>query len=1279
MTQEPSGEIPCLDSEQIRALVLGEIAPERITQFEKHLASCGLCRERLEKESGDPSWMEKVRVSLIQPIGANEENNASPASTTPPDPVLSLLDSSTHPDALGKIKDYEILGVLGRGGMGTVLRAFDPGLNRFVALKILSPHLAANATARKRFLREARAAAAIAHENVIAIHGVSEFKGIPYLVMPLIRGDSLQKRMRENGSLELEEVLRIGLQTASGLAAAHSQGLIHRDVKPANILLGPGTERVTLTDFGLARTVDEVDLTQTGMLAGTPRYMSPEQTRGENLDTRSDLFSLGTVLFEMVTGHAPFRGQTTFTLMKSITESQHKPVRDLRPDCPEWLERIIHRLLAKNPIDRFASAKDVQRLLSQGLAHLRSPKTEMAPTTAGFVLPTKDTIASPEKSLASPASSNPQSNKIASILLSLTPLHWGVGVLFILVISSIGIPIILESSPTERLAIIAVLLSPINMGIILYAAYRIYLAMFGKSRTTDSPVEVAPAHSANSKSNFANALSPTGSLFASYALAVYLVTFLASTILILNLINSLPVYQTTLILFFALLIISVFSFLYFKYYSNANTPLWKNLLPTPIIISIISIPFLMISTLEEKQFEIGRSRDAYIATLESRVINLGQEHPDRQPITTAQSMIRKSGGQLGDPIRVWQLLIGGATILGIVGLVLVLRKNTTKRIMVYWAGSLGGVVLVFLILTEWAHQAAIAEMALITNQTFPRENAVLPNYYMSKEAIPSPEPVIRGGSLIAPLIPRAPMRDPNRSSLQPFPGLPDPNTPPISSYRPAKPFTIKSLGLLPDPENASYFGYEITVPPEQLIAITIYEETPEAKRVRYMGSGPRRDSPAYGLIHNPTKEPKRAIWSVSGGKSGRIKLDTYSWRLNWADQTESDVRSWRNSDDLRESFLGNLDFQFPPTIVPSDVSTEIRLEMVAQDARPGILKSLGGNARRYIQFRSVPMPMETLQIKPSILNALREFPRSMGLQPAATPPAAMAPGNVPSELFTKPILGMNPKYWEWYSGFETPGNESRIQLTVYSRNNIKVLGRVGDLDQAVKTMSAAGFLTESNIVLKHDPLLIDKSQLNQMAENLLAKGYKNVKVEELPKSQEGSGEILLPYPPGRGEDFLKILDPKLQVWNNQQKEKFPKDPVGTLVPLGQTGLLEAKGSYRFLKMLITVLDKANESKPGEPLSDLLFPQSELPNNPPLQLPELSRSSAPDINPPNSTPNPKETPAKESPSKEPVPKDTALKEPLKKNAPLENSPKSENSPKKDSPAKETPASREALKK
>ena len=115
MSQEQSGGISCLDSEQIRALVLGEIPPGRITQFEKHLASCGLCRDRLEKESGDPSWMEKVRASLTQPIDANEENNASPASATPPDPVLSLLDSSTHPDSLGKIKDYEILGVLGRG------------------------------------------------------------------------------------------------------------------------------------------------------------------------------------------------------------------------------------------------------------------------------------------------------------------------------------------------------------------------------------------------------------------------------------------------------------------------------------------------------------------------------------------------------------------------------------------------------------------------------------------------------------------------------------------------------------------------------------------------------------------------------------------------------------------------------------------------------------------------------------------------------------------------------------------------------------------------------------------------------------------------------------------------------------------------------------------------------------------------------------------------------------------------------------------------------------
>ncbi len=369
----------CLDPEWIRMLVDGEASPARIAQIEEHLAACSKCRAQLEKESGGAALWELARKSLSMTVPLGAENDASPGGSSPPDPMLSLLDPSNNPEMLGALGAYEIAGVLGKGGMGVVLKAYDPALGRYVAIKLLAPHLAANANARKRFAREAKAAAAVAHDHVIAIHGVSEFKGIPFLVMPLIRGDSLQKRLRAEGQLPVDVILRIAMQTASGLAAAHSQGLIHRDVKPANILLGPGTERVTLTDFGLARAVDEVDLTVTGMLPGTPRYMSPEQARGEILDARTDLFSLGLVLYEMAAGQSPFRADSSYAVLRKISEAEPKPLVEFRTDLPEWLIQIISRLLAKNPLDRLASARDLERLLADGLAHLQAPKSNAAP------------------------------------------------------------------------------------------------------------------------------------------------------------------------------------------------------------------------------------------------------------------------------------------------------------------------------------------------------------------------------------------------------------------------------------------------------------------------------------------------------------------------------------------------------------------------------------------------------------------------------------------------------------------------------------------------------------------------------------------------------------------------------------------------------------------------------------------------------------------------------------------------------------------------------------
>ena len=193
--------------------------------------------------------------------------------------------------------------------------------------------------------------------------------------MHYVAGESLQQRLDREGPLELCEILRIGLQTAAGLAAAHAQGLVHRDVKPSNILLEHGIERTLLTDFGLARASDDASVTLTGYHPGTPQYMSPEQARGDAVDARSDLFSLGSVLYAMCTGRSPFRAETTYGILRRITDSEPRPVREVNPAIPQWLERCIFKLLSKTATERFQSAEQVADLLRDCLAHVQQPTT----------------------------------------------------------------------------------------------------------------------------------------------------------------------------------------------------------------------------------------------------------------------------------------------------------------------------------------------------------------------------------------------------------------------------------------------------------------------------------------------------------------------------------------------------------------------------------------------------------------------------------------------------------------------------------------------------------------------------------------------------------------------------------------------------------------------------------------------------------------------------------------------------------------------------------------
>src|SRR5262245_44075075 len=292
---------------------------------------------------------------------------------------LDFLAPCDIPGRVGKLGPYEVLEVVGRGGMGLVLLDYDAKLNREVAIKVIAPELAADPTWARRLLREAQAAAAMRHENVVTIHAVDDSQQLPFLVMEYVRGSSLEAKINQEGALQLEDILRTGAQVASGLEAAHKQGLIHRDVKPANILLEGGAAKVKITDFGLARAASELSATQTGHVAGTPLYMSPEQAQGASIDPRSDLCSLGSVLYTMCTGQAAFQTDGQLAVLRRVVDDTPLAIRELNARIPEWLTAVIDKLLAKQPTERFQSAQQVADLLNQGLQRLQNSSLPMAP------------------------------------------------------------------------------------------------------------------------------------------------------------------------------------------------------------------------------------------------------------------------------------------------------------------------------------------------------------------------------------------------------------------------------------------------------------------------------------------------------------------------------------------------------------------------------------------------------------------------------------------------------------------------------------------------------------------------------------------------------------------------------------------------------------------------------------------------------------------------------------------------------------------------------------
>lgn len=292
---------------------------------------------------------------------------------------LHYFSASSNSTALGALGHYEIVEQLGQGAFGTVFKALDQRLHRHVAIKVMAPELASQATFRQRFLREARSAAAVKHPNIVLVYEVEE-QPIPYMVMELIDGPSLQQYYDDGHRFSVLELIQVGQQIAGALSTAHVGEMIHRDIKPGNILIDVCSEdfasSIKVSDFGLARMIDDDSLSRSGLIAGTPMYMSPEQTLGEPLDCRADLFSLGSVLYMLATGRPPFEKGSTVEVMKQVARATPAPIQSINSEIPDWLCGLIVRLQARDPRERFQSAPEVEAILAAESNRLRSGVAE---------------------------------------------------------------------------------------------------------------------------------------------------------------------------------------------------------------------------------------------------------------------------------------------------------------------------------------------------------------------------------------------------------------------------------------------------------------------------------------------------------------------------------------------------------------------------------------------------------------------------------------------------------------------------------------------------------------------------------------------------------------------------------------------------------------------------------------------------------------------------------------------------------------------------------------
>ena len=312
------------------------------------------------------------------PSQLSERHTPPPTTLSPslsnlpgPDPV-SLPAGRSRADApVRQVGRYRVQGRLGRGGMATVYRAHDPSISRDVAIKFLHASLAEDDECRDRFLREARAAGGLSHPNIVVVHDVGEIEGRPYMAMELVDGAPLSETLEKTPMLPVRDVVLIGMQLARALEYAHARGIVHRDIKPGNIMFLKDGQTIKVTDFGIAHMDDGSSThTQVGAVLGTPQYMSPEQALGEKVDGRSDLFSAGIVMYQMLAGERPFRGDSLVAIAAKIVKEDPPPLAAKRPEVPPALRRVIERCLAKKPEQRYQTGQELADALKKVLIQI---------------------------------------------------------------------------------------------------------------------------------------------------------------------------------------------------------------------------------------------------------------------------------------------------------------------------------------------------------------------------------------------------------------------------------------------------------------------------------------------------------------------------------------------------------------------------------------------------------------------------------------------------------------------------------------------------------------------------------------------------------------------------------------------------------------------------------------------------------------------------------------------------------------------------------------------